>query len=118
MLKNSLIWVVIALLGVMLAAGPALAGPKDDIRAGMKAAQNGDMEKAIELFTKAIKTGKLSKQNLAITYTNRGAANEDMGQTDLAVLDYNRAIKADPSYSIAYTTALLPMKRKICWTWL
>ena len=117
MKKNALVYSIIVLVGLCLAAQPALAGPKDDIRAGMRAAQNGDMEKAIKLFSKAINSKKLSKANLAITYTNRGSAYDDMGQTDMAVLDYNGRSKPIPTMPSLITTAHLPMKKKGCWTW-
>ncbi len=112
MYRNSAVYALIVLVVVMFTAGPALAGPKDDILAGMRAAQNGDMEKAVKLFTKAIKSKKLSKENLAIAYTNRGSANDDMGQTDLAVLDYNRALKANPGYAMAYYNRSFAYEKK------
>ena len=81
---------------------PALSAAKDDITAGIKAAQAGKQKKAVELFSRAIDSGKLSRQNLAITYTNRGSAYDDLGQADLAVADFNRALKVKPKFAPAY----------------
>ena len=88
-------------LQFMLSA-PALSAAKDDIVAGIKAARSGQQEKAIKLFTRAIDSGKLSRTNLAIAYTNRGSAHDDLNRADQAVGDFNSAIKADPKFSFAY----------------
>lgn len=101
MVKKCLFVVVLVVMSLCVGLA-AVAGPLDDIKAGNQAAQSGNLKKAIELYTKAIDSKQLSRANLAVAYTNRGAAQDDMGQTDLAVLDFNRAIKADARYAIAY----------------
>lgn len=91
-----------AALALIMLTAPAWAGPKDDIRAGIAAARAGRLQQAEQLFSKAINSGKLSRANLAIAYSNRGAARDDMGKTDQAIKDFTRATKADPKYDPAY----------------
>jgi tetratricopeptide (TPR) repeat protein len=100
MVKTCMVFAMLMVL--VLTGGYAAAGPMEDIKAGNLAAQSGDLKRAIKLYTKAIDSKKLSRANLAVAYTNRGVAQDDLGQSDLAVLDYIKAVKADPRYAIAY----------------
>ena len=70
-----ILFVGILLLSLMVClTSAAWAGGLDDFDAGLAAAKGGDYDKAIRLFTKAIASGELSRENLSIAYYNRGIA--------------------------------------------
>lgn len=52
--------------------------------------------KAIELYQKCIKEGKLSKKDLARTYRNIGISYKDIGKYKMAIRYYNKGIKLKP----------------------
>jgi tetratricopeptide (TPR) repeat protein len=57
--------------------------------------RGGNYDESIRLFTKTIESGELSRENLSITYYNRGEAWYNKG-------DYHRAIEINPQYADAY----------------
>jgi tetratricopeptide (TPR) repeat protein len=57
----------------------------------------------IAACTRAIKSGELSPENLAITFNNRGIARQNGGDYDRAIADYDEAILLDPELEQAYT---------------
>jgi tetratricopeptide (TPR) repeat protein len=52
----------------------------------------GDPPAAIELFTRAIQSGELTPERLALTYHHRGMAFHKEGQAGRAILDYTTAL--------------------------
>lgn len=96
----------------LLMAAPAWAGPKEDITAGNAAAQAKKFSQAVKMYTRAIKSGKLSPANLAVAYNNRGSAYDDMGQAAKAMADFNQAIKTDPNYAEAYYNRSFAYEKK------
>jgi len=105
----------LACLLLLILAAPALAaGPASDIVAGNQAAEAGNLDQAIKLFTKAIESKKLSKENLAIAYNNRGNAHDDKGNMDQAIKDYTKAIEINPEYDAAYYNRSYALERKGC----
>ncbi len=111
-MPSKLAAIICAVLALTVFTIPSWAGPKDDIRAGIDAARVGQLHKAVELFSKAINSGKLSRANQAVAYSNRGAARDDLGQVDLAIKDFSRAIKADPKYDPAYYNRSYSFEKK------
>lgn len=93
-------------------AAPALAAPANDILAGNEAAEHGDLDKAIKIFTQAIESKKLSKENLAIAYNNRGSAWDDKGKAEQAVKDFSKAIQVNPEYDAAYYNRSYTLERQ------
>ena len=81
----------------------AWAGGLDDFDAGLAAAKGGDYDKAIRLYTKAIESGELSRENLSIAYYNRGIAWGKKGDYGKAIADFSKAIELDPKHANAYT---------------
>ncbi len=71
-------------------------------RAGVQAQNRGVFGKAIEFYSLAIETGDLSPKDLAHVYNNRGAAYKNMEFFDLAINDYNSAIRLKKNYARAY----------------
>jgi len=102
----------LALALLPLWGGAALAGAKADIIAGNAAAQAGKLKQAIRLYTRALKSGKLSRTNQAVAYSNRGSAWDDLGRADRAIQDFNQAIQADPSYAPAYYNRSFAYEKK------
>ncbi len=89
-------------VAVLALAGPARAGAVEDVEAGLAAARAGNYEAAIPLFSRAIDTGKLSRENLVITYDNRGNAFVGKRLYYRAIADYTEALKLAPEYANAY----------------
>ena len=85
------------------------SGGSDDIKAGIAAGKEGDFDKAIVLFTRAIESGKLSQENLSIAYCNRGFARRKKGDYDKAIADFTKAIEINPNDASAYQF------RGYCW---
>ena len=92
----------LALLFILCLAPAALADGKQMILDGNRAAAAGKFKAAIDLYSKAIRTGKLSRENLAVAYNNRGSAKEDLGQHKAALMDVTKAIRSNPDYAEAY----------------
>lgn len=101
------------LAGLALLAGavPVRAGALDDMNAtmavddiasGLAARERGDQGGAIKRFTQAIDSGGLERENLAVAHNNRGNAYDDQDQPDLALKDYDEAIRLDPRLAEAY----------------
>ncbi len=103
-------WLLLALFcAPAWAAAPA---PASEILAGNRAAEKGDLDKAIKYFSAAIESGKLSKENLAIAYNNRGSAYDDKGATDKAIKDFGKAIELNPKYDAPYYNRSHSYERK------
>lgn len=103
--------VLLAVLIALAAPAPALAGALDDINAslavddiasGLAARGRGDQSGAIKRFSQAIESGGLDKANLAVAHNNRGNAYDDQDQPDLALKDFDEAIRLDPRLAEAY----------------
>ncbi len=65
---------------------------------GVIALQSGDLQRAVDLITKAIKVDR----DKAMAYDNRGSAYVRLKQFDLALLNYNKAIELQPQDVNAY----------------
>ena len=105
--------VILACLVPLLFGATALAAsPASEILAGNRAAEKGDLERAIKHFTAAIDSGKLSKENMAIAHNNRGSAWDDRRQPDKAIKDYSKAIELNPNYDAAYYNRSYAYERK------
>ncbi|MDJ0948877.1 MAG: polymer-forming cytoskeletal protein [Alphaproteobacteria bacterium] len=74
----------------------------DDFKAGMDASQRDEFELAIERFSPAIASGKLSPENLAAAYRNRARAYSGKGDYRRAVADYSETIKLLPLDPVAH----------------
>jgi tetratricopeptide (TPR) repeat protein len=71
----------------------------EEIKAGAKLAQAGNIAGAIAEFDKAIKINPKS----SMAYNNRGLMHSKQRDYKGALADYNKAIEIDPNYGGAYT---------------
>jgi len=62
----------------------------------------GDPTLTIRYCTQAIESGKLSDENLSITYVNRGGLLLNKGEVERALADYNTAVRLNSDNSQAY----------------
>ncbi len=91
-----------ALLVSFLVMAQTKPDPQALYKAGFDARVAHNYDAAIRLLTQAIATGKLSKNDLATSYNNRGMAFAETGEPGKAVADYSMAIKLVPLYGPAY----------------
>ena len=89
-------------LAFLLFTVPCFARGVDDAKAGLAALERGNSILAIELFTRAIKSGQLSSGELEASYYNRGYAWDEKSEYGKAIADYTKAIELNPKFTEAY----------------
>jgi tetratricopeptide (TPR) repeat protein len=62
----------------------------------------GDVAKAVESYTEALRDTGLANDRRATILNDRGVANARLGQVKLALEDYNHAVELFPEYPVAY----------------
>lgn len=85
---ESVRWLVAALVAGLALMGPARAGNLEDCK-------SGDPDRMIRGCSRIIKAGD-SRRNLAAAYNNRGVASYARGDYDLALADYDQAVRLKP----------------------
>ncbi len=94
--------IVLSTLALLGSAAPAYADGYADIKAAIAERANDQLDKAIQLLTRAITLGGLDKTALATAYDLRGNAFDDKGDFERAAADYDRAIRTKPDFAQAY----------------
>jgi len=94
-----LVWLVVA--GQARAAENESPRPPGAIE-GAAELVNGDVGKAIATYTDALKDTGLANDRRATILNDRAVANTRLGQTKLALEDYNRTVELFPEYPVAY----------------
>ena len=76
-------------------ATPALpaASAAEDLNAGATAVENKQYDLAIRRLTRAIDSGQLNNEALALAYHHRGIARQKLGYDGLSIKDYTQAMK-------------------------
>jgi len=69
-------------------------------------------DQVIALCTKQIKSGRLRGQDLEWAYSSRGEAHRNKGNFELAIADYDEAIKLRPEYAGHLISRALTYERK------
>lgn len=90
---------VIAAGGAMAAEGLPQPSPAEQGAAEMI---RGDVANAITAYTEALRDTGLANDRRATILNDRGVANARLGQTKLALEDYNHAVELFPEYPVAY----------------
>ena len=89
---------VVVIAGALWFASPVADTAISANNEGLVYNNEGDYQKAIVAFTKAIELDP----SLANAYSNRGWAYIKLGQYEQAIADCTKAIELDPSLAIAY----------------
>ncbi len=92
-------FVLLAISAILIVSGCSSEKTESDrfFMLGNEALDNREFDKAIELYSQAIKVDP----NYASAYNNRGVAKVEDGRPHEAILDYNRAIEIDTAYKDA-----------------
>ncbi len=83
------------IVGVSIGSS-AIAGAADVANEGLDALKNGDYQRAVTLFTRAINSGGLSHDDKEFAYFERGTAYLKLGNKTSAATDFRRALKLKP----------------------
>jgi len=86
-------------LAAICQAGPAQAQTRDE---NWKHCPDANPDLTIAACTAIMQSGQESTENLASAFNNRGVAYDDKGQFDLAITDYNQAIRLEPNSADAF----------------
>ncbi|MCZ6765070.1 MAG: tetratricopeptide repeat protein [Alphaproteobacteria bacterium] len=86
-----------------LSVEPAAAQVLNLARAADNAADEGDFDKALQLYEQAIVTGELTQHNLAAVHFNRGALHMQMANPADAVRDFTQTVLLRPDHNRAWT---------------
>jgi Flp pilus assembly protein TadD len=95
------LWLLALTVVAALLSPVAMADPLDELRAGTSAYKEGKYQEAVDAFTRAIISGQLSVEALAVTFNNRGVAYGELGDFDRAILDYTEALGLRPGDATA-----------------
>ena len=94
---------LILVLAVLLAfTGTARAGGLEYCKLGVSAQHAGKLDLAIKYFTRCIDAGDVTKKNLARAFYIRGNAYYSKSEYDLAIADYDAAIRLKPDNANAF----------------
>jgi tetratricopeptide (TPR) repeat protein len=99
-------------LGSVVVIGLALALARTAFADDIDICHDSSGDLAIAACTRAIESGRLSKQNLAVAYTSRGVEWRAKGDIDRAIIDHTDAIRVDPSEALAFFNRGNAYKRK------
>ncbi len=92
---------IVAVIVVLLAGpvSPVWAGAMEDATAGVAAAHQGRLDRAIALLTSALASGELSHHNRAVAHSVRGLAYGGKGHFEEAIADFSQTIKLPIPFS-------------------
>lgn len=101
-IERSLIFgiLVAGLLICLAMAAPVQAAGLDDAKRGLTELVRGNFQEAVVYTTKAIDSGQLEPESLAITYFNRAEGHQRLGRQALAIDDFKSAYRAWPEHPI------------------
>ncbi len=83
-------------------AADSSAPEPSQVEQGAAQLVRGDVGKAIAIYTDALRDTGLANDRRATILNDRAVANTRIGQTKLALEDYNRAVELFPEYPVAY----------------
>ncbi len=74
----------------------------DALKVGAEAERNGDYEKAINSYSRAIESGELPKPDLVAAYNARGKVYAQRSRFEQATADFDAAIRLNPDDAFGY----------------
>lgn len=95
---------LVAVGAIAITTAPGWAAPLDDARAADDAADDGDLERALALYQRALDSGELTTNNQAAVYFNRGGVNLQVGNLEDAVLDFTQTVLLKPDHNLAWAS--------------
>lgn len=101
MIYALLIRLILALTVMVAPTGASLAAAIDDAMRCMIKHGNGKIkldQQSMNACTRAIDSGDLSNDDLALAYVNRAAKRQIKGDLNLAIFDLSTAIRLKPFY--------------------
>ncbi len=104
-MKRATISLLVILVFPLALAGAARGQSNDDADRCYQASLEGSsisLDLGIHYCTRAIQSGQLSDENLAITFNNRGSKYTRKGEFNRAIRDYDQAILLKPDYENAF----------------
>lgn len=92
-------------------APPVRADVMDDANDAVRAQENGDYERAFELYTRVVDAGELPEGDNLLAYclNNRGLIHVRKKEYDQAMADFNAAIEHRPDYIFYFNRGRLLM---------
>jgi tetratricopeptide (TPR) repeat protein len=96
-------FIPVIMILVMVSSG--FAGPREGelLAAAREADRKGNLDEALSLYSRAIDSDGLNKDERATALNDRGILYRLKGHHDLAIADYSRAIKVKADFSEAYS---------------
>ncbi len=103
MLKQALIvFAAVVAASALRAAEPPASPGRPKAQEAAAALARGDTAQAIAGFTAALEDASLPNDRRGVVLNDRGVAYARLGQTKLAVEDFNRAVQLFPEYAAVY----------------
>jgi tetratricopeptide (TPR) repeat protein len=87
---------ILAVVAALVVTETVRANGFDDLQAGHEAQVQGDLDKAIQLYTRALDSGELTQEDQVVAH-NRCIAHTDKGNYDVAILDCDATIRLNPN---------------------
>jgi lipoprotein NlpI len=95
-------WMRACLLAAVLAGTWCGAAEAQTLAQQWAWCHDDESDRLIRACTAVIRSGRESPENLAKAFFNRGRAYSDKGLYDLALSDFDRAIRLDPDFADAF----------------
>ena len=104
--------VAIAAIVICFLPATRCTGQESAERENRRLCKDADPDIRIVTCTALIKSGQESNENLAVAFISRGIAYRKKKQYDLAIKDYDQAIRLNPSDSAAFDDRGIAYKKK------
>ncbi|MGV7220034.1 MAG: tetratricopeptide repeat protein [Nitrospinales bacterium] len=116
-INNILIFRAISLIllsSILFACGGGknFGETQEGVEAALQAHERGKYEEAINLYTDVLKDEDLSDKNKSVALYKRGNAHLSLGNFDVAIDDYSKALEINPNFSKAFSQRGIAYEKK------